>query len=185
MKYYYLIKSAIILFFLFQVLVVIAQLPSTLSTLYFTGLTSDSLWGLATIILFIAAILAIVYYCILKIDTILHFFNIHLLFSDDAQLQVPSKVSSRWTSLVIIAVGIYVLEPALLDILIQGTRMVQNSVANSGYDYMIMKDLNDQNSLIAIILESICGLILITQAKYLGFYINKRVLEDSKQEDES
>jgi len=63
--------------------------------------------------------------------------------------------------------------------------MVQNSVANSGYDYMIMKDLNDQNSLIAIILESICGLILITQAKYLGFYINKRVLEDSKQEDES
>jgi hypothetical protein len=165
MKYYYLIKSAIILFFLFQVLVVIAQLPSTLSTLYFTGLTSDSLWGLATIILFIAAILAIVYYCIFKIDAILHFFNIHLLFRDDAELQVPNKVSSRWTSLVIIAVGIYVLEPALLDILVQGTTMVQNSVANSGYDYIIMKDLNDQNSLIAIILESICGLILITQAK--------------------
>ncbi|MBT6236673.1 MAG: hypothetical protein HOI49_11365 [Bacteroidetes bacterium] len=105
------------------------------------------------------------YYCIFKIDAILHFFNIHLLFRDDAELQVPNKVSSRWTSLVIIAVGIYVLEPALLDILVQGTTMVQNSVANSGYDYMIMKDLNDQNSLIAIILESICGLILITQAK--------------------
>jgi len=183
MKHYNLIKSFAILFLLFQVFSVIGQLGYLVTSLQYLNGSLDTLGGLGIGLLFIAATAAIVYFCILKIDKILKFFNIHKLFPDEdtSTVELP-ELNARWISLILISVGIVILFPSLLDILTQGLKKIQSGIYNNSSTVTLLGELDPTRFNINI-LESIFGLLLITQSKYLGKWIAKKVIDEVKLED--
>ncbi len=175
MTYYRIIKTVSILFFLLQIFGIIGQLGTIFLALgMFKGSLSSAFELLASLVIILSTI-AIVYYCILKIDKILYFFNIHLLFEEDEKLEINSSLNRNWITLVLICLGIFTSVPALADVLVQGSKFIQNSVHNQGYDYIIMQSETNPNLFIENIIKVVCGTLLITQSNYLGRIIVSKV----------
>lgn len=180
MKHYNLIKSITILFFLYQIFNVIGQLGLLVIALRSANYSLDSGTGLFTGLLFLAATIAIIYFCIIKVDRILHFFKIDTLFSDNDTVGFEvQKINARWISLVFISLGIIILVPSLLDVLTQGLKKIQNGVYYNSQTITLLGEL-DPNRFAINVMKSIFGLLLITQSKYLGKWISKKVIEDVK-----
>ena len=130
-----------------------------------------------TILIYIA-VLALLFYCVIKVDTILRAFHVHRLFSDDTTLNLPKEPKADWISVAIVILGFYILIPSLVDVLVQSVRIIQNKLNSSGLDYIMMQQVTDPGRLTENIIEFLAGILLITQSKYLGRYIYRKVISE-------
>lgn len=181
MKHYNIIKIIVILFLLYEVIGLIGQLGVLISYLtYFEGSLTD-VYGFGIGLLFVFAVFAIVYYCILKVDTILSFFKIDTLFTNEDQIE-SSKINANWISLLFISLGLYIIIPQVVIILTDGLSLLQSNIQSNGIDRQILDSTLNKNQLIQSLLQVLIGIVLITQSKYLGKWVGKKVLEDVEVE---
>lgn len=97
------------------------------------------------------------------------------MFEEDEKLEINSSLNRNWITLVLICLGIFISIPALVDVLVQGSKLIQNSVHNHGYDYITMQSETNPNLFIENIIKVVCGTLLITQSNYLGRIIVSKV----------
>lgn len=182
MKHYNIIKTAVILILLLQVFSVIGQLGLLVSSLtYFEG-SLNEIYGLGIGLLFILVFFGVVYYCITKVDSILRFFKIDTLFEEDDRVEL-GEISANWISLILITIGMFFTIPTILSLLQDGLTFMKLKTHSNGLDSLIHQGDFNRIEFIQDLLELALGITLITQSKYLGKWISKKVIEDVKIEE--
>ena len=182
MTHYNFIKSVVILFLLYQIIGVIGEVGMIVSYVpYFDG-SLEMTWYILLVLGIVIGISLLVYFCITKIDTVLRFFKIDNLFDETNTINLNPK-NAQWISLMFILLGMYIVIPNLVGVISDGLRLIQLKTQSAGLEDLARYQSISKPLFIQNIFELILGLLLVTQAKYLGNWVNKRVLENVSTED--
>ena len=118
--------------------------------------------------------------CFSKDWVVTCFFHIDKAFSDDEALKLPVKTDGL-ISICLIILGLYTLIPSLMVVLVDGFRLMQDElIHNNNFDSFMNSESMHPDYFVENLFKCILSLLLITQAKYLGSWINKKVIQGAK-----